>query len=433
VEAPLGFRIDAVGPHTLACHITVPGRYFPAMSFHEFNIEKVPEAEPEKGSSTALGRAASVLFGGAMDGVGQAASNAWDNKMETLGKVGVAVVAGGVFSAMRGKAGLPKLAFQMGSTALGLMSVKHLATEGTSVFSAVGDAWESGDNLAANRAKVAGSVGPLLVDTALSIPSAIGGAAIARTVPVMWRERSILNKLNGHHPETVAHSLRTAQYTELAAQQRGLPYAQRREAYHAGKMHDCGKLAVPESLLNNTTPQLSAQQWGQMQLHPQRSYEILQGVKYKGPLRNVPEDARMHHEWMNGKGYPFGLTGEQIPVPARVLPPADVFDAVTSGRKYIPGQRMPLPEVKKLIDGGKGTHFEPESVDALWSIPMDKAITVLESGPRRAVLDPTVVKQFEGTTLGRMLDAISGVSTTKREKDLSTLLNEIYTAPFLPT
>lgn len=399
------------------------------MSFDQFTIEQ----EPDKESGNAVGRASSVLFGGTMDGVAQAASDAWDNKLLTLGKVALAGVAGGVFSVMRGKAGLPRLAFQLGTTALGVLTAKSLAEGGSTVFGAVGDAWQSDDNLAENRATIAKTVGPVVFDTALAAPSALAGAALARTVPVMVRERAIINNLHAYHPDTAAHSLRTAQYTELAAQQRGLPYSQVREAYHAGKMHDCGKLAVPNSILDNPTPKLSPQQWQSMQTHPQHSYEILQGIKYKGALRNVPEDARMHHEWMNGEGYPFGLKGDQIPVPARVLPPADVFDAVTSGRKYMAGQRMPLPEVKKLIDGGRGTHFEPESVDALWRIPMDKAITVLESGPRRAPLDTTVVKQFEGTTLGRMLDALSGTPTSARERELSRILDGIYSAPFLPT
>jgi HD-GYP domain-containing protein (c-di-GMP phosphodiesterase class II) len=194
-------------------------------------------------------------------------------------------------------------------------------------------------------------------------------------VPVALKERTILNEMRSYHAESAEHSVRVGQYAQLSAKELGLPWGEQSEATHTGLMHDAGKLDMPMSALDeNHTGILSEEQWQFMHQHPIKSFERLQKVPYKGVLRNVPTDAMQHHEWINGTGYPHNLTGEQMRMAAKVVPPVDVFDAITSGRAYMNGERVPLGKVKQIIDGGRGTHFEPAAVDSLWSIPADKAI-----------------------------------------------------------
>jgi HD-GYP domain-containing protein (c-di-GMP phosphodiesterase class II) len=295
---------------------------------------------------------------------------------------------------------------------------------------AVGDAWNSPLHLQENRRDIQECFGSTAFNTALAFSSGMAGASLMRSVPVALEERAILRDMKNYHAESAEHSVRTARYSELTAKEMGLPFGLRRRVYHAGLMHDAGKLDMPLEVLGKTDGKpFTPEQLEVVHQHPLDTLERLQHVPYKGELIPVPEDASMHHEWFNGEGYPFHLKGEQIPVPARAIPPADVFDAVTAGRAYMQGQRMPLAEVKSLMDGGRGTHFDPQALDALWSIRMDKALSVMESGAHRAPLASSELRQFRGTTLGRMLDVAKGLDATIQEKLLSARLTEIYSKP----
>jgi HD-GYP domain-containing protein (c-di-GMP phosphodiesterase class II) len=368
-------------------------------------------------------------------GLEGAASDAWDHKGRSFGTFGVSAGVGALVSSLQAEAGLPKVVLELGLLAVGVSSAYQFVRDGKQAFSAIGDAWNSPQNLPADAKVVADTFGPLVFNAGLSTIGSALGAKAMRTIPVALKEKSLLNDLERFHPDSAAHSIRVGEYSRLAATEMRLPSAIRDEVYHTGLMHDIGKLHSPLALLDRPTNFTEAE-WGLIHQHPGASFDILQDVPYKGNLRNVPINTLAHHEWLNGTGYPNALVGEQIPFATRVMTPADVFDAVTEGRKYSDAnrafaERMPLGKVKKLIDGAVGTHYDAAAVDGLWNIRADKAIGVLESGPGRNPVPRTVLSQFKGSTLGRLLDVMNeaGAAATDAERDLAVKLNEIYNLP----
>ena len=376
-----------------------------------------------------------MLVRGTAEGLAGAASDAWDHKARTAGEFGLSGGIGALFSAARSEAGLPKVVLELGVLALGVSTAIQFAKDGTRAFSAIEDAWHSPQNLAQDRAALAGTVGPLLFNAALTSAGGAFGAGLGRTVPVAWKENALLRDLQQLHPESAAHSVRVGEWSRLTASEMGLSRAAQSEVYHSGLMHDIGKLRSPVELLSKPTDFTPAE-WDVIRHHPIDSFDILHQVPYKGNLRNVPANTLMHHEWLDGTGYPYGLSGDKISVPARVVPPVDVFDAVTEGRKYSASnrayaERMPLPKVKQLIDGGIGRHFDPAAVEGLWNIRADRALKVLESGPFRERLPSATLRQFKSTTLGRLLEVMNGDGkpATSVEQQLAQRLNEIYNLP----
>jgi putative two-component system response regulator len=99
-----------------------------------------------------------------------------------------------------------------------------------------------------------------------------------------------------------------------------------------------------------------------MESHTTIGYEILAGSDSE-LLRMAAKIALTHHEWLDGSGYPQGLKGEEIPIEGRIVAVADVFDALLSDRPY--RQAMSVEEAAKLIASERGTHFDPDVVDAL--------------------------------------------------------------------
>ena len=128
----------------------------------------------------------------------------------------------------------------------------------------------------------------------------------------------------------------------------------------AAQLHDLGKIGVPEAILQKPGP-LSPEERSAMELHT-----VLGGTLFgdcgSGVLRMARDVARCHHERWDGTGYPAGLAGEQIPVAARIVALADVYDALTHTRPYRPA--IPHERALEMILQGGATHFDPELVDA---------------------------------------------------------------------
>jgi putative nucleotidyltransferase with HDIG domain len=143
-------------------------------------------------------------------------------------------------------------------------------------------------------------------------------------------------------------------------------------------LHDIGKIGVPERILHKPGP-LNDAEWSVVKEHPLISERILSGI---GLSPIVIEIARSSHERMDGAGYPDGLAGEEIPLPARIVLVADAFDALTSDRPYRPGR-----SVRAAIDeitAHSGTQFYPRAVDVLAAIYREEP-RVLGLGALRAV------------------------------------------------
>lgn len=169
---------------------------------------------------------------------------------------------------------------------------------------------------------------------------------------------------------TYDHSKNVAYYAAMLATAAGLNDEQVRMIYSAGLLHDIGKISVPEDILNKKG-KLTEEEFRIMQSHVNNSIEM---------IRHLPEMDYLipatlgHHERWDGKGYPMGIAGEQIPISARCLAVADVFDALTTDRPY----RMGLPTEYALqqIEQGAGTQFDPELTRVFVDLVREKEIPV---------------------------------------------------------
>lgn len=136
----------------------------------------------------------------------------------------------------------------------------------------------------------------------------------------------------------------------------------------AAPLHDIGKIHIPDAILNKPG-KLTAEEFEVMKTHTTAGEELLTHAKAElgesDYLNMALEMAAYHHEWWNGKGYPYGISGEEIPLCARIMAVADVFDALTSKRCY--KDAMPLEKAYAIIREDSGTHFDPAVVEAFLS------------------------------------------------------------------
>lgn len=134
-------------------------------------------------------------------------------------------------------------------------------------------------------------------------------------------------------------------------------------------LHDIGKVGVPDAILLKPG-KLTEEEFQQIKRHTTIGGDCLFQIEKRlcesNFLMLAREIAYAHHEWWNGQGYPLGLAGEAIPLSARIVALADVYDALTSNRPYKPA--LPHKEVIKVIRGRRGTHFEPTIVDAFMAV-----------------------------------------------------------------
>jgi len=160
--------------------------------------------------------------------------------------------------------------------------------------------------------------------------------------------------------ETGLHTRRVGEMAANIAAEMGLPEDEVALIRQAAPLHDVGKIGVPDAVLLKPG-RLSPQEIEQMREHPAFGASILAGSD--APLTRLAEEiARAHHERWDGQGYPQGLAGADIPLAARIVTVADVFDALTNDRTY--RDAMSYPEAIEYICRGAGTHFDPAVVDA---------------------------------------------------------------------
>jgi len=169
--------------------------------------------------------------------------------------------------------------------------------------------------------------------------------------------------LDAREHETFAHSLRVRAYTTYLARLAGYPPALTPSLSHAALLHDIGKIAVADAILLKPG-KLSAAEWGHMRQHVVAGEQILKRVPFLRPAAPV---VRHHHERYDGKGYPDGLAGEQIPLGARLFALADTLDAMTSDRAYrkTPG----FSEVLTVVARQRGLQFDPRAADMFLKVP----------------------------------------------------------------
>jgi putative nucleotidyltransferase with HDIG domain len=164
------------------------------------------------------------------------------------------------------------------------------------------------------------------------------------------------------HPYTGGHLQRVAQWGRKVAEQLGLPPERCELLYEAALLHDLGKTVLDERVLNKPG-RLTPNEWKQIQRHPQLGAEILSNVPF---LNAIVPGIAYHHERLDGKGYPHGLRGDQIPIEARIIAVVDAFDAMIGGES--PSQQRPyrralsIQEALAELRRGAGSQFDPQVV-----------------------------------------------------------------------
>jgi HD-GYP domain-containing protein (c-di-GMP phosphodiesterase class II) len=156
------------------------------------------------------------------------------------------------------------------------------------------------------------------------------------------------------------HVQRVADMSLNLAEALNLPPEETAEIHKAAALHDVGKIMTPISILNKPGA-LSDEEFGIMKQHAADTEKLLTGVT--GCVdKSIIDTAKSHHERWDGKGYPNGLKGEQIPLGARIIAIADTYDAITSDRPYRKG--APKEKALEIINQNSGTQFEPKLVEA---------------------------------------------------------------------
>jgi response regulator RpfG family c-di-GMP phosphodiesterase len=164
--------------------------------------------------------------------------------------------------------------------------------------------------------------------------------------------------------ETGMHIVRMALFASELAKAVGLSDDEQDMLQLAAPMHDIGKVATPDYILLKQGP-LSEEEWAIMRRHTIAGYEILKDTTSE-LLRRGAEIALTHHERFDGSGYPYGLSGDAIPVSGQICAICDVFDALTSTRPYKPEWSVELALEQISVDSGR--HFDSRLVDAFLSI-----------------------------------------------------------------
>jgi HD-GYP domain-containing protein (c-di-GMP phosphodiesterase class II)/tetratricopeptide (TPR) repeat protein len=195
----------------------------------------------------------------------------------------------------------------------------------------------------------------------------LAGEVAKATQEVLARERETVVRLSKaaeyRDPETGAHILRMAHYSELIARGLGLPDADRQLLLEAAPMHDIGKVGITDSILLKPG-RLTPEEFEVMKQHAQIGHEILKDSSSL-VLQTGAAIALGHHEKFDGSGYPQGLAGEAIPIFSRIVAVADVFDALTSERPY--KKAWSLEQAAEHLRTHSGAHFDPRCVDCFFA------------------------------------------------------------------
>lgn len=188
-------------------------------------------------------------------------------------------------------------------------------------------------------------------------------AVLKRTREIRASQFEIVQRLGAagelRDNETGAHVKRMSHMCELLAAKRGMGAEFSELLLYASTMHDVGKIGIPDSILLKPG-KLSAEEWKVMQQHPVIGARII--GNYDSKMINLARDTALyHHEKWDGTGYPHGISGDAIPVAARIAAISDVFDALTSERPY--KAAWPVDKAVAVLQEESGCHFEPIMVD----------------------------------------------------------------------
>ena len=174
--------------------------------------------------------------------------------------------------------------------------------------------------------------------------------------------KAITTTIEKRDPYTSGHQQRVADLSRAIAREIGLAEDDVEGIYIAAAIHDIGKISLPAEILSKPVP-LSDIEVSLIQAHSQTGYDILQGIEFPWPIAEI---VLQHHERLDGSGYPKGLAGDDILLPARIIGVADVVETMASHRPYRPS--MGLDKALDEITQNKGALYEPAVVEACLKI-----------------------------------------------------------------
>ncbi len=168
-----------------------------------------------------------------------------------------------------------------------------------------------------------------------------------------------VNSIDARDEYTKGHSVRVAEYSQLLAKEMGFDRDEVRKIGYIALLHDCGKIVIEDSLLKKPG-KLTPEERHEIQQHTVIGGKMLEGFT---SLKGAREGALYHHEFYNGEGYPEGLKGKDIPLPARIICVADSFDAMNSDRCY--RKHLGKQRVIEEITDNRGIQFDPDIADCM--------------------------------------------------------------------
>lgn len=164
---------------------------------------------------------------------------------------------------------------------------------------------------------------------------------------------SWVRTLHQRDRETADHTRRVTDWTLRVARELGLPQALQVHIRRGALLHDIGKLWIPDQILQKPGP-LNTDEWTVMHQHPVYARDLMLPIESLRPAIDIPFS---HHERWDGKGYPQGLAGNAIPLPARIFALVDVWDALRADRPY--HRARSVSEARAIIEASAGSHFDP--------------------------------------------------------------------------
>lgn len=177
--------------------------------------------------------------------------------------------------------------------------------------------------------------------------------------------------IDGKDPYTNGHSFRVAKYTQMFAEKLDERESAMEMYHNIGLLHDIGKISIPDSILLKAG-KLTPEEYEIMKSHAQRGYEFFRDVRVP---QKILDGIHYHHERYDGTGYPEGLSGERIPLVARIIAVADAFDAMSSSRPY--REKLKMEVIVQEIKDCSGTQFDPKVVDVFLELYEEGAFSDL--------------------------------------------------------
>ncbi len=192
--------------------------------------------------------------------------------------------------------------------------------------------------------------------------------------------QALVSALDVRDNETAGHSVRVTRYSLAVAERMRLGEALVEQLRQGALLHDIGKIGVPDAILRKNG-KLSELEWKEMQKHPVIGKNFLEEIEFLRPATAV---VYCHHERWDGAGYPNGLSGEAIPLAARIFAVADALDTITSERYY--KKARSFKEAREEIERCGGSHFDPQVVKAFLTLP-EKAFLRIRQDTNMAVMN----------------------------------------------